>query len=339
MFQSQEQYDYDSNYLSPLTDPTRIKEIYDKYGMVGITQILNDDEINETITDIQSIIRSESGNKEFAFNNPETYDLANTCMNNYGTIGKKPLFSKILLRNRCHPNVRKAYSIVYGLDEKDLVCQHDRFGWMRPTIGPIYEDWTKYRTPFAKPGLHLDIDPKGYFNPKYRKEVDNFLEGLTYSDRGDFVKENNARNITMGLQLQGVLNLLPNNDLDGGFHGVPGGHLKLEDWYNSTKSSLDDPEPNGKYIFNYNKPIDNKLTFYTERIPCPPGTLIIFDATLPHGTKSNYSQNNRMIQFLRYMPKATLPKKNFIKRNIALKKLCDEYGFEPTDDESSVLFV
>ena len=85
-------------------------------------------------------------------------------------------------------------------------------------------------------------------------------------------------------------------------------------------------------------PKDNELTFYSERIPCPPGTLIIFDATLPHGTKSNYSSKSRMIQFMRYIPKSTLPKKSFIKRNNALKKICDECSFEPTVDESNVLF-
>ena len=125
--------------LAPLNDSNKIKEIYNKNGMVGITGILSENEIKETINDIQNIIREESGlmnMEDFAFNKSETYDLANGCMNRYGTIGKKPLFSKILLRNRCHPNVRKAYSIVYDMDEKDLVCQHDRIGWMRPTIGP-----------------------------------------------------------------------------------------------------------------------------------------------------------------------------------------------------------
>ena len=189
-------------FLAPLTNPDLIKEIFDECGMVGITDVLTANECVETISDIEQIIQNEINNNDFSINYINTYDLASMCMNRYGTIGKAPLFSKTLLRNRTHPNIRKAFSILYDQKESDLICQHDRVGWMRPTMLPNGTPLEKYQTAFDKPGLHLDIDPIGYFDPNYKSAVDNFLKNIKYNDANDFLSENGAKNITMGLQLQ-----------------------------------------------------------------------------------------------------------------------------------------
>ena len=44
----------------------------------------------------------------------------------------------------------------------------------------------------------------------------------------------------MGLQLQGVLNLMDNDEDDGGFHAVSGGHHKLKEWFNEAKEYCED---------------------------------------------------------------------------------------------------
>ena len=75
----------------------------------------------------------------------------------------------------------------------------------------------------------------------------------------------------------------------------------------------------------------------TQRIPCPAGTLIIFDAALPHGTKPNYSYKQRMIQFLRYMPKSTLSKKSLKKRKSYLMKLINKSGYKLSAEEKNVI--
>ena len=325
-------------YLAPLSDAETIKQIFKEYGMVGITGVLTPEECNETIKDVENIIKEETNDQTFSIDNIETYDVASLCMNRYGTIGKKPLFSKTLLRNRTHPNVRKAYSILYGLKENELVCQHDRMGWMRPTIAPSGKIMDKYETPFDKPGLHLDIDPKGYFDPHYRNEVDKFLSNLSYQDQADFLAENGAKNITMGLQLQGVINLFPNEEEDGGFQGVPGGHIKLNEWFNEAKEYLPNALPNGHYFYNYDRKVDRKYTLLAQRLPCPEGTLILFDATLPHGTRPNHSTKNRMIQFVRYMPKSSFPLSIYKKRDALVDKMCKKVGFNPTTEQKSVLF-
>ncbi|QKF94656.1 phytanoyl-CoA dioxygenase [Fadolivirus algeromassiliense] len=326
-------------YLAPLSNPTLIKELFNKYGVVGVTDVLSQEECEETIHDIENIVKLETGNNLFSINNINTYDLASSCLNRYGSVGKRALFTKTLLKNRTHKNVRKAYSIVYGLDESELVCQHDRVGWMRPTIADDGSLLEKYNTHYNKPGLHLDIDPKGYYDPSYRNAVDNFLSSLNYIDTSEFISENGAKNITMGLQLQGVLNLFDNQEDDGGFQCIPGGHNELKNWYEESKNYFKNPVPNGNYFYNLERKEDRKYSANATRIPCPAGTLIIFDATLPHGTKPNHSNKNRMIQYIRYMPKSSFPKNVYKKRNSIIEKICKEVNFDPLDEEKTVLYL
>jgi len=204
---------------------------------------------------------------------------------------------------------------------------------MRPSIGPNHEDWSKYRTPFHKPGLHLDVDPRAYNDPKYEKLVRDYLNGIKFESPRDLIHENNARNVSMGVQLQGVMNLFDNNEEDGGFHFSPGGHKKLREWYERREGTLDQAKANGRYYFTR---MDHEFQ-KTCRIPCQAGTLIIFDAALPHGTKPNYSYKQRMIQFMRYMPKSNLCKRSLKNRKKYIMKLIDESGYKLSSDEKNVI--
>ena len=323
----------EETFLRSLNDPKGIKECYEKYGAVGITGVLNQEEIQETRDEIQELIRKVIKNNDFDLNDPNTFHLADLHFNAFGVIGNGPLMTPILIRNRLHKNIRKAYSIVYNMNESDLLAQFDRMSWMRPTIGPNHEDWQKYRTPYHKPGLHLDVDPRAYHEPKLEKFVRDYLGTIKFSQPRDLIHENNAKNINMGIQLQGVLNIFDNNEEDGGFHFAPGGHKMLRQWYERRKPKLDPPKENGRYYFTASDYEFQK----TRRIPCPAGTLIIFDAALPHGTKPNYSYKQRMIQFLRYMPRATLNKKSLKKRKNYLLKLIRESGYKLKPEDKTVM--
>jgi len=138
----------------------------------------------------------------------------------------------------------------------------------------------------------------------------------------------------MGRQLQGVINLFDNKEEDGGFCFVPGSHLMLRDWYDRKKDRLPEAMPNGRYQFTESDP-----EFYGKdvRLPCPKGTLIIFDAALPHGTRPNFSSKQRMIQFMRYMPKATFDPKTLLKRRKFVSKQLESIGYVPTNAEKNVI--
>jgi len=187
----------------------------------------------------------------------------------------------------------------------------------------------KWDTPFSWPGLHFDVSLKSYFGPAdaRRAEVDSFLAKSDYASLDGFVKENNAKHESMGRTVQGVLNVFDNAEEDGGFQCVPGffGDT-LKDWV-ASHPSLPATEPNGRYNLGSKGP-DSKLGAQAVRVPCPAGTLILFDATLPHGTRPNTSSNNRAILFLRYMTSEELPPSAWHNRNAALRRLAKAVDFK-----------
>merc|ERR1712050_543539 len=99
----------------------------------------------------------------------------------------------------------------------------------------------------------------------------------------------------------------------------------LRKWV-SKHPSLPEAEPNGRYNLG-NCGTDAKLGADAVRVPCPAGTLILFDATLPHGTRPNTSLRNRAILFLRYLTSEELPPPAWRNRNAALRRLAKAVDF------------
>merc|ERR1712039_968983 len=249
-------------------------------------------------------------------------------MNRFGVVGKTALFNPMLLSMRVHPNVVSAFAAVHGTDE--VFACHDRFAWMRPTFTNAAWD-----TPFSWPGLHFDVSPRNYFEDS-RSAVDQFLSSIDYSN-GQFVAENNAKHVSMGRTVQGVLNVFDNSEEDGGFQCVPGMHSEALRGWVSQHTGLPEPEINGKYELKDFGP-DKDLGKQAVRVPCPAGTLILFDATLPHGTKPNASARSRAILFLRYLIARELPPAAWRNRNAALRRMVDSVGFEPDEIQARHLY-
>lgn len=313
-------------FLRPVTDPTAVRACYEDYGVVGVTGILDPGEAAALVAEGLNPNLPE----DCLIEDPETHHLADRAMNRYGVIGKRALFNPRILEARLHPNVVAAYQAVYG--REDVVACHDRAAWMRPAA-----HCAAWMTPFKWPGIHFDISLRGFFEPGYRQEVDNYLDGLDYHSFTGFVGENNAKHETMGRQVQGVLNLLDNRDEDGGFHCVPGFYGdELRNWVNGHKN-LPEPEPNGRYELSAFG-MDAELAMWTQRIPCPAGTLLLFDTTLPHGTKPNASEQSRAILFLRYIVGDTLPPGSWQQRNASLRQIVDAVGFQPNSRQARHLY-
>mmetsp|Transcript_35375 Transcript_35375/g.112844 ORF Transcript_35375/g.112844 Transcript_35375/m.112844 type:complete len:203 (-) Transcript_35375:8-616(-) len=192
---------------------------------------------------------------------------------------------------------------------------------------------TAWATPFPWPGLHFDVSLPNNFGCS-RSGVDAFLSGIDYG-RGNFAAENNAKHASMGRTVQGVLN--DNDDEDGGFQCVPGFFGQaLREWA-GRHPGLPAPEVNGRYNltgFGY----DAQLGGMAVRVPCPAGTLILFDATLPHGTRPNVSERSRAILFLRYITSDELPAQAWRQRNAALRHIARDVGFAPDQRQRRLMY-
>jgi len=311
------------NFLRSVDDMDAVRACYDLYGVVGVTGVLSACECDSVIAGLEFHLPEGC-----LMHDADTFSLADHAINRYGVIGKEALFSPALLSARLHPNVSAAYAAVHG--REDVFACHDRAAWMRPVqLNPAWD------TPFSWPGLHLDISLSSYFEGS-REPVDDYLSSIAY-DNGNFASENNAKHRSMGRSVQGVLNLYDNDEEDGGFHCVPGlfGDA-LHQWVRE-HPKLPKAEPNGKYeLKGYG--VDAKLGALAVRVPCPAGTLILFDATLPHGTRPNASAKSRAILFLRYITSDELPTAAWQDRNAALRRIVEDVGFEPTSQESKHLY-
>lgn len=297
--------DFASEYLFDLqADPDLVKAYYDENGFVVLTGVFNQEEVRTTIAEVAEMVNVD-------YDDISTYD--NFSGNRFGVIGKEPLIAPCLNRNRFHKNVVQAYKMVYGASRTILPC-FDRVAWMRPEL--VNSAWA---TPYKAPGLHLDVSPVAYYEE--HESVNQFLAELQYNKLSDFTAENNAKHEGMGLQVQGVINLVDNYEDDGGFHCVPGGHLMLKEWYQKAKHRLPRGQPCGRYNFSNSYKEDAVLCSYSMRVCSPAGSLILFDCLLPHGTKPNQSNSSRIIQFLRYVPEDIFVNDTRRNRSVAVKRI------------------
>mmetsp|Transcript_112697 Transcript_112697/g.313527 ORF Transcript_112697/g.313527 Transcript_112697/m.313527 type:complete len:605 (+) Transcript_112697:92-1906(+) len=316
----------EEDYLRPVSDLEAVRACYERYGVVGVTGALSAEECRNLIVDGIEPFLPEGCHMD----DPATYGLAGSAMNRFGVIGKSALFSPAICSARLHPNVVGAYAAVHGRD--DIVAGHDRVAWMRPVgVDPSWD------TPFSWPGLHFDISLQSYFGgSSSRSAVDEYLRGICY-ESNSFQAENNAKHHSMGRTVQGVLNLLDNGLEDGGFHCVPGMFGESVQRWVQGHQSLPAPEVNGKYVLKGVGP-DAQLGKRAVRVPCPAGTLLLFDATLPHGTRPNLSLNSRAILFLRYLTPDELPAEAWQKRNAALRHVMGRIGFRPDTRQAKHLY-
>jgi hypothetical protein len=52
-------------------------------------------------------------------------------MEKHGMPARSPVFTKQVLRNRINPKVYQTFSLILGV--QDLLVNHDRLGFLRPT--------------------------------------------------------------------------------------------------------------------------------------------------------------------------------------------------------------
>lgn len=102
------------------------------------------------------------------------------------------------------------------------------------------------------------------------------------------------------LHIQGLVNLIDNFELDGGFQLVPGFHHHVKDWAFETKNTL-----GVKYARRQTfcmLPQSTELQNYALRVTARAGSMVLWNQTVLHGSKCNESDNFRMAQFIKVFP-------------------------------------
>jgi len=305
-----------------------IVKCFDECGVVIVKNVLTKQECKNTFIDMNI---PDNCN----IMDPTTYENFDLTLNKYGMINAGVQFTRALLYNRTHKNVRKVFELLFK--DTKLLVQHDRYGIMRPTSGQYGKK--EWKTP-TNNNIHLDVDPFGYFKENFRQKIDEYFEGIKYDKTEDFVSENNAKHYTMNTHIQSVLNLVDNRFEDGGFCCIPleNRYETMKNWtrsHSKYKLMEDNAEPNGKYIFTNSLDDKNIMSRELVRMYCPAGSLICFDAILPHGTLSNFSDRIRVAQFIRYIPENII--KNHKERAKLVQSECDKVGFEINDENREIL--
>lgn len=269
-----------------LNDPGALMFFY-TFGFVVYRDVLTQDESDNSVNDILNGIEASSCYRR---DDPDSW--CHFPGNHFSWTSSKPIFSEVLLQNRAHDRVHRAFAALLG--EDDLLCNHDRVSYMRPTTGQDGKD--EYAsTDF----LHLDMNPW-----KCMQQGGVVGKTIPYKRIRDFFGENNAVFTADGLQLQGVLNLSDNREEDGGFQCVPGFARIFEQVFKGLPEDAFDPHRGVDSRFG---PSDNEVLVEIHRlavrVPMRSGSLVLWDQRTPHGAQRNRSDKPRAAQLLKLFPR------------------------------------
>lgn len=274
-------------------DAKAYKAFYDEYGFVVIHDVLTAKECEETIADIWSIVEGKScglvkRTDPQTWGNSVWHKAAGPLSKSEGMIGTGAIFTPIAVRNRANPRMLQVAQQL--LNESKLLVSHDRYGLFRPT--KPHATWAERAT---MGNLHLDMNP---WRPVGGLTTQQNLKSLTYDDDGleEFLDENNLPLQLPSIQM--LINLADNKEADGGLQVVPRFPQKyLADWIESSRLSLfhaglHDLEDNFIRLT-----ATDPLHAISARVTARPGSLIVWDKRMVHGSLPNASHRPRYAQF------------------------------------------
>lgn len=275
-------------------------------------------------------------NFQFDRNDVATYhEWPHDGIERYGQVQRAPVFEKQALRNRQNPKISHVCKVVMGWDD-DLLCNMDRYCFMRPTkdvqCGDEVKDFPQFKT---ASNLHLDIDPWSFSDPECKETYEDSLAALTYGRKlNQFIFENNQTHLSLydndGTQLQAGINLAENLDDDGGFQLVPGFRNHFADWVAEAR----DGSADAKYMKGSKR--NNSLQFdkkhplhrHSLRIAMRAGSLVLWDQRTPHGSVPNNSSRPRFAQFLKMFPSTPMDETRRKNRSATISQIIRRLGFE-----------
>eukprot|EP01102_Stenamoeba_stenopodia_P014460 TRINITY_DN4804_c0_g1_i1.p1 TRINITY_DN4804_c0_g1~~TRINITY_DN4804_c0_g1_i1.p1 ORF type:complete len:378 (-),score=72.37 TRINITY_DN4804_c0_g1_i1:232-1365(-) len=288
-------------------EPAAIRQFFDEFGFVVVRDVLSQAEAEATVSDLWRILETDS---EMRRDDPRTWSRwPSTGMPQYGQVQHAPIFAESFLNNRQNENVHRVFSLLFG--RENLLVSHDRGCLFRPTkhvpTAPLsFSESSSLKTPVkcvdrpewaTRDNLHLDMNPWLWLEGS--DEPQKNLDTLRYHKINNFIFENNQIRRRDGIALQGVLNLLDNQEDDGGLQLVPGFHRHFDEYFQVIGSGS---RENASYSFDASDPLQK----YAIRISMRQGSLVIWDQKIPHGSKPNKSSRFRAAQFLRMFPAETV---------------------------------
>jgi hypothetical protein len=274
-----------------INDTVESQNFQRKYGFVIFKNVLNEEEI-AAATDVLF-----GENSKLDRNDRSTWEpfFERQPFGKMGIIGSGASLSIPELNNRQNPNVFRCFANF--LQSEDLIVDHDRLGnlnliffffysyfvlgLMRPTIEADGTEHPEWRT--RARWLHLDCNP---------------VRGK--ASIGSFADSHSLINFDQTLIPQGVLALSDARAQDGGFHCVPGGHLISQKW-----AKIHNEEQVGGRDMQV-KADDNLMT-HIQKIPLRKGSLLLWTSLLFHGNHPNFSEEFRICQYIRMVPKDQTP--------------------------------
>jgi hypothetical protein len=314
-------------------DTDELINFYNKYGFVIFDNILSDNEVNLTISDLwkdmNEYLKKFDDNIHVTEDDCEYLSLPSSS-NAYGFVNTGPINQLQCWKNRQNEKIYNAFKILYKLTSKNvnlnmnkdpLVACLDRGSILRPT--DKNKDWE------TKDIYHFDIDPWEFTGTtKVNDSVNSSmydptnLTNLTYMlSEGNFGKYNGYP------KLSGVLTLSDTNENSGGFECFVGFHNYIHDWCQ-------------KHEYNFNIRNDAGLTQNMQKIFMKKGSLMVFTRELPHNIYSNKSDKFRYAQYVRIVPQSelNLPPYLLEKRKKLMKNFLPK-SLDVTSDISKELFM
>ncbi|KAG2388928.1 hypothetical protein C9374_014328 [Naegleria lovaniensis] len=282
-----------------------IQQFFSKYGFIVFDNVLNQDQVQATVSDIFDILETNTNNQFQRHDTTKWNSWPENALEHFGNVSIPSIFSRQFLMNRQNEKVVKAFSRVFQLPETELIVSHDRASFYRP---PKLN--SKYKT---KANLHLDCNPAEALDEPEKATVSySELNRLHYSSgKGHFITENNHICTKRdGLQVQALINLNDNLSEDGGLIVVPGFHQYFSQFFELSGLVNDLGRGRPSFAFKPRDRITGEIYQLAQRIPSKAGSLIIWNQLLAHGSAPTDMQKSkasfRSAMYLRMFPKSML---------------------------------
>ena len=253
--------------------PSEVLEFFDKFGFVILRDAVDEQQNQELLDDIWTFL--EETNDGFSRNDMRTW---NEGLRRFGVPNSvNSIFRPTFLRMRQNPRIIQAFQTILRMER--VIVGHDRFLFHRPAGNR--PDWR------GPKNVHLDLNPHEFESMVAGKGLRKRLSMLTYTterNHRDFISENNDVHSSMGLCLQGLLNLQDlsayDGDMTGGTIVIPGSH-------NPGMWPLLHDDFTAMVVGPQQYKFDKKLADQAIRVNLRAGSLMIWNQRLIHGSTPN----------------------------------------------------